>query len=116
MLFFLFTLCYFSFGMINSSLGELGCLIRIISSLGISVHGSAYRPHHVRGSSTRYNPYPTPTHLITNSIHPLVNYKGGNTNIFRYENWSTGRFSKWFFTYDIFYLVGSVFPENLLQF
>ena len=54
--------------MINSSLGELGCLIRIISSLGISVHGSAYRPHHVRGSSTRYNPYPTPTHLITNSI------------------------------------------------
>ena len=59
---------FFSFGMINSSLGELGCLIRIISSLGISVHGSAYRPHHVRGSSTRYNPYPTPTHLITNSI------------------------------------------------
>ena len=56
--------------MINSSLGELGCLIRIISSLGISVHGSAYRPHHVRGSSTRYNPYPTPTHLITNSIRP----------------------------------------------
>ena len=65
---FLLTLCYFSFGMINSSLGELGCLIRIISSLGISVHGSAYRPHHVRGSSTRYNPYPTPTHLITNNI------------------------------------------------
>ena len=59
---------FFSFGMINSSLGELGCQIRIISSLGISVHGSAYRPHHVRGSSTRYNPYPTPTHLITNII------------------------------------------------
>ena len=67
--------------MINSSLGELGCLIRIISSLGISVHGSAYRPHHARGSSTRYNPYPTPTHLITsNSIVLGVNQvegKGG---------------------------------------
>ena len=62
---------FFSFGVINLSLGELGCLIRIISSLRISVHGSAYRPHHVRGSSTRYNPYPTPTHLITNSTHLL---------------------------------------------
>ena len=62
-------LFFFFLGMINSSLGELGCLIRIISSLGISVHGSAYRPHHVRGSSTRYNPYPTPTHLIIKSIY-----------------------------------------------
>ena len=59
---------FFSLGMINSSLGELGCPIQIISSLRISVHGSAYQPHHVRGSSTRYNPYPTPTHLITNSM------------------------------------------------
>ena len=43
-----------------------------ISSLGISVHGSAYRPHHVRGSSTRYDPYPSPTHLITNIIVTLT--------------------------------------------
>ena len=64
--------------MINSSLGELGCRIRTISSLGISVHGSAYRPHHVRGSSTRYNPYPTPTHLITNSIRTPICSKQGD--------------------------------------
>ena len=30
----------FSFGIINSSIGELGCLIRIISSLVITVQGS----------------------------------------------------------------------------
>ena len=64
MQFFVNSQCYFSFGMINSSLGELGCLIRIISSLRISVHGLAYRPHHVWGSSTRYNPYPTPNSQV----------------------------------------------------
>ena len=42
----------------------------MVRPVGISVHGSAYRPHHVRGSSTRYNPYPTPTYLITNNMLP----------------------------------------------
>ena len=38
---FLSTLFFFPFGMRNLLLDELGCLIRIISSLEIPVHGSA---------------------------------------------------------------------------
>ena len=83
--------------MINSSLGELGCLIRIISSLGISVHGSAYRPHHVRGSSTRYNPYPTPTHLITNSTSGYFLWTGLYFNILKTKikkkSWNSAHFT-----------------------
>ena len=53
--------------MINSLLGALGCRIRITSSLGTSYTGSASGLTACMSSSTRYNPYPTPAYLITNS-------------------------------------------------